>query len=311
MGKNSYSGRNMLRRSSGAGQAYIRMIRQRNPNFAIVFVEGDSDVLFYRWLIDDSRAYLQQMIGKEDAMDAVVGANQKNQKGVLALVDSDFDHILNIVNAENIIITDTHDIETLMIRDGAFKYVRDSYIDRHILKTSEYDENSLWNRVIEIAKDVGRIRLLSKINGWNLKFSDEGIRDKDNLEADGIIKFKNGQIQFDAHSYIYECIKTSNICNVDVATAYSAYKNDSREYDTWQICRGHDLTILISILYSKPNLGKKFVNKDAIEKLITSTYIASGDFSKTNMYADIKRWESDNLPWKILEDENLKAATGT
>ncbi len=303
MGKNSYSGRNMLRRDSGAGQAYTRMMRQRNKNVAIVYVEGDSDVLFYRWIIDDSRACLQHMIGKEAAMDAVISANKRNQSGVLALVDSDFDHILSIVNAENIIITDTHDIETLMIRDGAFEYVRDSYIDPNNLRTSEYDENSLWNKVIEIAKAAGKIRLLSNIKGWNMKFSDEGMRGKDNLEAEGVIKYTHGKIQFDAHAYIYECIRTANNCSVDVATAYAEFLNESNEYDTWQICRGHDLTRIISILYSKSILGKKNVYKDEIEKIITSTYIASGKFVKTNMYSDIKKWEEGNSPWKILKDE--------
>lgn len=305
MGKTKSSGAEMLRRGSGAGQAYMRMMRSGHFNRAIVYVEGESDIQFYRWIIDHSCVDLHQMEGKDAAMDAVMYANQKKEKGVLAFVDSDFDHILNIGPDTNVIRTDTHDIETLMISGGAFQYVRDDYVDTTKLEGSDYSADSLWNKVIEIAKAVGKIRLLSKANDWNMKFSSGGIRDKDNLEADGVIKLQNGEIIFDAHQYIYECINAASDCAVGVATVYEAYKTDSNEYDTWQICRGHDVSMIISILYSKTHFGKRNVYRDEIEKMITSTYIASRKFKKSKMYDDIKQWQYSNIGWKILSDEMM------
>lgn len=302
MAKNRGTGADMLRRGSGAGQAYARMLRCGNFNQAVVYVEGISDIQFYHWMTDNAHVTLHQMTGKDAAMDAVSQANKRKTRGVLAIVDSDFDHLLNIGPDDNVIRTDTHDIETLMISEGAFQYVPARYIDETKLGNSKYDLDSLWAKLIEIASSVGRIRLLSKENNWNMKFSD-GAHGNEILEISDVIKLVDGEIVFDEHQYIWECINAASNCSVDVRTAYKIYTEDKREFDTWQICRGHDLSLLISMLYSKEYLGKRNLYRDEIETLISSTFIASRKFKKTQMCRDIKLWQEGNIGWKILSDE--------
>lgn len=304
MGKSRRTGADMLRRGSGAGQAYARMLRCGNFNQAIVYVEGSSDVYFYHWMVDNSHVTLQQMIGKNAAIEAVLEANRKKVRGVLAIVDSDFDHLLNIDPDDNVIRTDTHDIETLMISRGAFQYVPAQYIDEKKLNNSQYNLDLLWEKIIEIASSIGKIRLLSKENNWNMKFSDD-VRGKDILEISAVIKLIDGKICFDARQYIWECINIASNCLVDVQTAYKIYIKDKRKFDTWQICRGHDLSLLISMIYSREFLGKRNLYRTEIETLISSTFIASRKFKRTQMFEDIKHWQECNLGWKILSDELL------
>lgn len=298
MGKMHIKGKEAFQRSSGAGAAFAKMMRAGSFEKAIVYVEGDSDTAFYKWLTDKKYVDIQYMVGK----DAAISAVQKSKKrGVLALVDSDFDNILNINYDDNIIKTDTHDIETMMIKEDAFKYAKERYIDVTKVNNSQFTEESIWELVIDFATRIGKVRLLSVKNNWNLKFKDD--KGKDVLEYDKIIIYKNDEIDIDIRQYIWECINLSDSCDVEVATVFQQYKEDNETYDTWQICRGHDLSLLISIFYSKEMFGKKFIHRDTVEDLMASTYIASRKFKKSQMKNEIMKWQEDNKGWKILSDE--------
>ncbi len=300
MGQNK-NGREILSRGSGASLAFAKMCQKGNFKKAIVYIEGESDVILYKKIIDKEYAELSQTRGKAAAMSTIKKANLMKQKGLLAIVDSDFDHILNIGPDENVIRTDTHDIETLMIESGAFDDVPDGFIDERKLNNSIYNEESLWERIIDIASCIGKIRLLSAENGWNMKFADDN-SNKDFLDDERIIYLKDGELKFDAHQYIWKCINNAVRCSITVRDAYECYKNDNRAFDIWQICRGHDLSELIALVYSRTIFGKRNVYRTEVENTIRAVYIKSRKFGETKMCDDIKNWQSANESWKVLSD---------
>ena len=297
----SRSGASSMRRSSGAGVAYARMMRSTNLPTAVVYVEGESDISFYRWMINNSTVTLQHMDGKPAAMQAVLVANEKKVKGTIAIVDSDFDNILKIGPDKNVIRTDTHDIETLMLKEIGFRTAVSVYEDQKILEKYGYGYEDIKTEILKIGCSIGKLRLISIENNLNLNF--KSVEEKLNREE--LITFEDGKVVFDLRSYIYECVNSTYKCPISFKDLYELYENDTREFDTWQICRGHDLTLLISLFYSRTLFGKHNVYRREIENVIRNGYIFSRKIKKTNMYKDIISWQKENLGWKILSNELL------
>ena len=301
MTKNKRAGAEMMQRNKGASVAFDRMLRSGNFNSVIVHIEGNSDIAFYRWFIDEKVVQLQQNDGKSAAMAAAAEATKRKIKGIVAIVDSDFDHILNNGPDENVIRTDTHDIETLMLREDLFRISEANYIDKRKKEYESYTQDEIWTDIIEIATKMGKLRLLSLENNYNLNFKNvEPLLDKED-----IISCDGGKIVFDLSQYIYQCVNQTDNCSITVKDLKTVFNNDARKFDTWQICRGHDISNIISIVYSPKCLGWRNVTRNEIENLISSTYIVSRKFKKTTMYQDIKDWQNQNLGWKILSNELL------
>lgn len=291
------SGARIMHRNSGAGVAFERMMRRSSFKTAIVYVEGESDIAFYRWLVDRSKVTLEQMNGKNEAMEAVASANRRKEKGILAIVDSDFDHLLNIGPDDNVIRTDTHDIETMMLKEGVFQYAEYNYADEVKMASLKYSYEDAWSEIIRIGCCIGKLRLISKENALYLNFKDV------EKELGHLISIKGNKVEFDDRQYVWECVHASSGCPKEFKEIYELYKADKREFDEWQICRGHDLSLLISIVFSKDIMGKTYIHRREIENVISSAYIASRKIKKTIMFSDIKAWQLNNLGWKILRDD--------
>ncbi len=296
MGKNSASGRTMIRRDAGASLAFTRMARAGTLKPVIVHVEGDSDINLFRW-ITDPKVLINQNDGKPNVIKVVINANKGKKKGVVAIVDSDFDNILNVEPIENVFRTDTHDIETMMLKED-FLRISDPYL-RDKKKNNKLSYDDIWNKIISIGTKIGKLRLISTEKDWNLNFKEA----ERLLDRDDIIFLNEDGPDIDFRKYISLCVPYGAGYNKRVSDIKDIYDKDKRVFDTWQICRGHDLSLIISIVYSKGMLGQRSVTRDEIENLLSSTYIASRKIKKTALYQSIKDWQNKNCGWKILNDE--------
>ena len=290
------SGRAMMSRDTGASCAFARMLRTGRLKPVIINVEGDSDINFYRWLTD-CHVELNQNNGKKAALEAVATAISTNKKGVVAIVDSDFDHILQIGPDRNVFRTDTHDIETMMLREDFLRISDPNLRDKKKSNNLSYDD--IWSIIISIGKKIGKLRLISTEKKWNLDFKEA----ERQLESDEIITLKKGQIVFDFDKYINYCVPYYTGRNEKIRSIKDIIEKDKREFDTWQICRGHDLSLITSIVYSKNMYGQRNVSRSEIENLIHSNYILTRKIKKTDLYRDIKDWQIENCEWKILNDD--------
>lgn len=292
------SGAQMMRRGSGSGRALAQMMQSRIPNMAIVYVEGESDINFYKWLVNRDKVTLSPMQGKEAAVEAILYDNKTCKKGRLAIVDSDFDNILNIDPDKNIIRTDTHDIETLMLREGIFRTSEERYANTRKMDSFGLSFDNVYLSIMDIGCTMGKIRLISHEQCLNLNFKEVERK----LEIDNLIYIQEGKVNFNVRQYIWECQNASFNCPKKFSEIYSIFLNDNRTFDPWQICRGHDLSLLISILYSKNMIGKRNVYKEEIENVVSIGYIYSNKFKTSRMYNDIKEWQKENTGWVILSD---------
>ena len=72
--------------------------------------------------------------------------------------------------------------------------------------------------------------------------------------------------------------------------------------DPWYVVRGHDLMelLLIGLQHVLGDIGPGTKTEDLARLLIAAMH--PEDLRKTNMWTDIRGWESSNPPYEILAD---------
>ena len=105
-------------------------IRLRRSAFSGTFllVEGSSDKVFYQRFIDKQQCKIVVVSGKPSSKYRVIKILEildgSNFAGVLGIVDADCDRLNNIVHkSPNLLSTDTHDLETTLIKSQALDKV--------------------------------------------------------------------------------------------------------------------------------------------------------------------------------------------
>ncbi|MEH2247129.1 DUF4435 domain-containing protein [Nostoc sp.] len=105
-------------------------IRLRRSTYTgnFLLVEGSSDKTFYKRFVDKLVCELVETSGKpsskQRAIDILKILEQSNFQGVLAIVDADFDRLETLLyTSYNLLRTDSHDLETMLINSLAFNKV--------------------------------------------------------------------------------------------------------------------------------------------------------------------------------------------
>lgn len=107
------------------------------------------------------------------------------------------------------------------------------------------------------------------------------------------------ELSLDYERYISNAISGSkqkdNKLNVKAVFGREKEKN----YDIWQICRGHDLTQIIAAFYSNEkkysvgNIKAKYIKASTIERELRMAYSMEA-FYKTELFLDLEKWQREN-----------------
>jgi hypothetical protein len=137
---------------------------------------------------------------------------------------------------------------------------------------------------------IGYLRWISQLDGLNLTFS--------NLSAKNFINAKT--LEIDELALITEVKNKSQaqkLKNEDLQNRMIDRRNPS--HDPWQVCCGHDLTKILSFALQK-TIGSMKVDAIELERSLRLAYEAAYFYS-TQLYQSIRRWESQNQPFKVLQ----------
>ncbi|MGD0953459.1 MAG: DUF4435 domain-containing protein [Methanotrichaceae archaeon] len=106
-----------------------RMMRAGH-NGIIVIVEGGADISLYSNFVDCEACKFVQAHGKKNALEATKLLNQKNFEKLITIVDADFWNIDGIKpECKNIFQTDTHDLETMILKTGILERIISEFVD--------------------------------------------------------------------------------------------------------------------------------------------------------------------------------------
>jgi len=277
----------------------VTAIRLRRSIFSgsFLLVEGSSDKSFYERFINKTPCELVTVSGKPSSKLRVIGVLEILEKssfqGVLAIVDADFDRLQGSpYNSLNLLRTDSHDLETMLIDSPAFNKV--------ISELGSEDKIIQFNRDIKetllvTAMPVSYLLWVSNCDELNLTFSSlkfSKFVDKQTLQIDELklIRQVNSQSQ------------ESSLKDEDLQKRLMSQKNNS--HDPWQVCCGHHLVEILSVGLRNAIGSNEVadVEPNSLERNLRLAY-EEVDFRQTQLYSEIRVWESNNQPFKVLKDD--------
>jgi hypothetical protein len=260
-------------------------------------VEGSSDRIFYERFTDKSTCEVIDVPGKPSSKLRVIAVlkilEESGFNGILAIVDADFDRLTSLSHySSNLFYTDTHDLETMLINSPAFDKVTSEFCsEEKVLKFNQ----DIKSTVLESGVSIGYLLWFSQREELNLtfhsivfsKFIDEYTLQVDELKLVREVKNKS---------------KAFSLRDEDLLIVLK----DSRDskYDSWQVCCGHDLIEILSLGLRKAIGSNKHsdVEASSLERYLRLAY-EEGYFLKTQLYTDVRAWEGDNQPFKVLRSD--------
>ncbi|MBL1211645.1 DUF4435 domain-containing protein [Geminocystis sp. GBBB08] len=266
-------------------------IRQQKSTFEgnFILVEGDSDKKLYQNFIDESNCRFQICKGKPSSKQRVIQVldilNKHEIKGIIGIVDADFDHLENTkYNHNNLFLTDYHDLEMMLINSPALDKLLIEFASEDKLKKLKLDMRQV---LLNLSYELGYLRWISKCEQLNLTFN--------NLDYTKLLDIK--RLTTDLDKLIQTVInKTQNysISKEDLLNKINIKKSDI--LCKYQICCGHDMIEILSILLRK-TIGSNNANevsKDHLERSLRLAY-EKVYFKETNLYVQIIEWQKNNL----------------
>jgi Protein of unknown function (DUF4435) len=278
------------------GDADANQIRMQRSTFTGVFllVEGSSDKAFYECFVNKLICQIVVISGKPSSKERVIAVldilEKSNFMGVLGIVDADFDRLESVShNSPNLLLTDTHDLETMLVNSPALdKVVREFGSEDKISKFGMDVRTAL----VEAGMLIGYLRWISQCDRLNLTFN--GIK---------FSKFINEQsLQIDEVKMIQEVknkSQSSSLGNIDIKQRLTKQKNDN--HDRLQVCCGHDLVEILSLGLRKAigTMKPSEIESDSLERSLRLAY-EEVYFRQTQLYSNIRQWESKNVSFQVL-----------
>ena len=267
-----------------------------NKFLSFLIVEGSTDDIFFKMFTDTNKCRIRIAGNKAAAIQVLSILEKENLPGVLAIVDADFDFLEGkSLSSPNLILTDTHDLETMIIKSPALEKVLNAYGSEDKINQLTRDVGKdVRTLLLECSIPIGYLRWLSLREGLLLKFEnlDFGrfIRDGLTINVPELIRrVKNHSQRLD-------------IADIQIMSGMQAIHNDV--YDPWHVCCGHDLIGVLSIGLRKAiGTSNPYDVKPMFLESILRIAFERSHFYETRLYASIKQWEKANEPFLILADE--------
>jgi len=278
----------------------------------IVIVEGAIiDPLIYQSLFDVSRCHIEPAYGKRNAIRAIGILIQDNFQGVFAIVDDDFDLLDGAnIQGDNLISTDKHDIETLIIASPALEKMLLFLMPADKRRFQANFVKDVRETMINLCLPLGYLRWLLHNQNPPVDFSQINLRNF--IDTKGL--------KIDITLTVREVLSKNKDCGKpegDLCKELQQYLAERK--DDWSlVCQGHDLVRILCLIlptllstyapYAKeerdaffeglpPTIG----NETNATKHLAMCY-EKADFEKTAMYVKIRQWESNNQPYIVIRN---------
>ncbi len=267
----------------------VRMLRS-DPNWkprSILLVEGSSDSTFYTHLIDTTRCHVEVANGKQQALAVLRILEEDSVQGVLAIVDADFDVLEgSIPESSNVLLTDTHDLETLLIRSPALDKLLGEYGSSE--KLTDKDVRLI---LLEGGKPIGYLRWISLRENAALKFED--------LDFGNFLDRRELRVDERRLVQVLKSRSQSPYTEEQLHTFLQTLRQNT--HDPWYVCCGHDLIEILSVGL-RSTFGSWRATEVApklLEKGLRLAYEPSF-FQQTELYQAIRAWEESHSPFRVV-----------
>jgi len=266
------------------------IIQHPNHKDVVIVIEGEDDkkALKKFFNVQAVEFYCTGNCLKVKNIMQIVSTDKQLKYCVIGIKDADFDHINKIShNIANLMITDAHDMETMML-------------------TSKVCECICWETIKEEYPTLSFDAMTSLKNLSYLRYyNDKMIFSGEDSNKDGI-SFKKTKIcelipnnqpvsVEDVLKHVKEKGNYNKTSFPDLNTMNQfIQENPINDGDLVLFTNGHDLVSAIcNILHSKANKAKDY-GKIAIAALIRA-YFSKEEFEKTDLYKSIDNWNNNRF----------------
>jgi len=285
--------RNFINGDTLANEARMRRVVFKGAFF---LVEGESDERLYGIFVDGENCQIIICHGRENLFAACRILELVAFSGVLGIADADFEHLEGrIPPFTNVLFTDWHDAECMMLRGAAFDRVLSQFVSR--------DKFSAWcasygpdvrRHLLSESAPIGYLLWHSVANQLGLVF--------DNLEVKEFLDRNSLALNVaDLAQHVKNKSSRHELANDSLIAGIDERRKSSS--DLWQVVRGHDFvdSLGYAFRYAWGNASAQAVSFDRLEQCLRLAFPA-GEFAATALFRQIKQWEQNNYPFRILNE---------
>ena len=264
----------------------IRMTRTLHSG-PIIIAEGTTDIRVYERFFLKNVCIFIPSYGKNNAISALYILEKDKLKRILVIVDSDFWKLESAIpNNPNLMVTDTHDLETMIISSETFNNILNEF--GSLIKIKKIG-TSIRNILLKNSLPLGYLRWISSPTKLNLSLKFKGI------DYNKFIDKKAFSV--DLIKLIEEILNNSNNTSINKQLLIDEVKKlEDKGFDPWHVCSGHDLIEICTIGFKKifGNKRSKSLSSEALDAILRLSYEHS-HFIKSELYVSIKNWAKNNL----------------
>jgi len=262
--------------------AEIRLWRQAHKG-AILVVEGDDDGKVFERFAHDACG-IQIGFGKLNVVGALDLLEDEGIPGVVAVVDADFDRLLEVDHAlEGLHLTDLHDLDlTIFFSDALRVYLREYADDKLYKRTFGHSLDAVRAAIMKACVPIGYCRLVSEKRGYRLDFKD--------LRYD---QFVRPDLTFDWKAFTSEIAGRPGAKCDAAQLEKQAVELGLKRYDETQLVNGHDVAAVLGVAL-RSLLGCRRVQQTWGSEVEAGLRLAfdHAAMSTTKLYAEIVNWQS-------------------
>lgn len=243
------------------GELYAELVMSRTA-FAgsFLIVEGDDDSRFWRRKIADGRCELVIAGGRINVEGTIAKVDAQRFAGALGIVDADFSGIDGTSPSPNLIYTEDHDLEAMLLQSSALDAVLVEYGDRGRIAAFEAQAgHGVREALLARGLPFGRLRWLALRLPLPLRF--------EKLKPARFVTRSGWQLDVDG---LHE--EAAHLCGLTVS----------------------ELQIHLDAA-----LGHDYPGHSTLGKLLRQA-LQSHELQATSLHRDIRAWEARNPPFLVL-----------
>lgn len=262
----------------------------------LLLVEGSSDGKGY-WFFLPSQIEIHLGDGKDKVLKTARIFQDKDIDWLRALVDADFDRILGVLHQPNVFSTDYHDLECELIKSSAFGRLISEIgnmkkIKKHLCLPTNTKLNEiiryLRTKLITLATPIALLRLVNHRENLGLNFQKKRKKcERDKMDYSKFIK--PSEMEINEEKFIQNLMARGAKSGVTASKLLNLLRKEKKaNHDPWQLCRGHDLTEILS-LGTRKMWSNTALNTETVERELRLAY-SKECFEKTKLFADLEKW---------------------
>jgi len=267
--------------------ATVVQLKRDASGRASAVVEAGPDFRFYHRFLNTKNCDLTFAQSKDHVLEVIDILENEGLTGIVGLVDRDFDALNSVpVPSQNVIVTDCHDLESLIIRSPAFEKILNELGSLDKRANFEKKVGDVLNALLRAGARIGCLRLHSLRNNLGLDF--KNLTFSRFVDADVLV--------VDAEKLLEEVKNKSGKPGLGSTEIIEAvFKLEDASLDPWEVCNGHDLVAILALALRK-TFGSKRTKTLTIEDTDTllRTAYELASFRSTRIYKSLKDWERRN-----------------